>query len=626
MVIPSNWNKPDRIHFLRLEKVGHYAAVYVNGGLVGEHYGQYTPFEADLTQALHYGTLNEIAIYVHSAFGKYARPGADLTDPMEGNAYRGATHKEYERNWTGIVGDIFLGWRPACHIADVFVIPSVRTHRLTVDLKVMGAERDFSGLSVRSAVLDDARVVRELSSQSVSSNGAIESSTDWADPVLWGPEPYGKPKLYVLRTDLLKHGRLVDRSFTRFGFREVWIDGRDVFLNGKKLWMAGTYFDKLAPIRYLNDRHPQSRMIRIMQKSGLNTLHGHWDELGDTWLDQCDEMGMLVLGGFFCDGRPDIQSRADPGWEDWMAATCREWVHSARNHPSIVIWRPTDVIPKNLSDASGFSSGFSARLADEILREDRTRPIADGSEIEAWAQGSLSNEMGQFPKGKSNGYDDGTQMALALAASGKPSLTKEIWTYFPPDPHDQEGLSRFFEAFYDKAFGGGGTGMIVQHLPLIERGHAFQVSWLSASGDGNRDIGSGVEESNLPNWCDPSLPIWTDGPYNDLFARLYRKWMKLPTPVYRGKMPGEVLVSGLEAEGIGFLVPEDRETQGARGMRVARDGSIWMVGLRPAAYRLSARGKMTVIRVAPQALAEHATYSDVQRVNASGADSAVEGK
>ncbi len=626
MSIPDSWRKSDRQYFLRLEKAGHYAAIYWNGQQVGEHYGQYTPFEADLTKALRAGQLNEIAIYVHNASGKYARSGVVLADAMEGNAYRGATIKEYQRNWTGIVGDISLGWRPAGHISEVFVVPSVRKRRLSAELKVECASADASGLTVRAVVLDDGKVICQLPEKTVFGGEPIRIEADWADPVLWGPEPYGKPKLYVLRTELLKHGRLVDRCFTRFGFREVWIEGRNVLLNGKKLWMAGTYFDKLASLRYLNDRHPQSLMIEIMQKSGLNTLHGHWDELGDTWLDQCDEMGMLVVGGFFCDGRPDIQSRADPGWEDWMATTCREWVQSARNHPSIVTWRPTDVIPKNLTDASGFSTGFSARLANEIRREDRTRPISDGSDIEAWSQSSLSNEIGQFPKGKSNGYDDGTQMALALAASRKPFLTKEIWTSFPPDPHDQEGLSWFFEAFYGKAFGGGGTGMIVQHLPLIEWSHAFQVSWLSASGNGNRDIGSGVEESNLPNWCDPSQPIWTDGPYNDLFARLYRKWMKLPAPVYRGKMPGEVLVSGLEAEGIVFLVPEDRETQGARGMRVARDGSIWMVGLRPAAYRLSARGKMTVIRVVPQALAEHATYSDVQRVNASGADSAVEGK
>jgi hypothetical protein len=60
-------------------------------------------------------------------------------------------------------------------------------------------------------------------------------------------------------------GKLVDRVFTPFGFREVWVSGRDVMLNGRKLWMAGTYHSKHSPLRDLNDCHallPAIRMCR----------------------------------------------------------------------------------------------------------------------------------------------------------------------------------------------------------------------------------------------------------------------------------------------------------------------------------------------------------------------------
>ena len=53
-------------------------------------------------------------------------------------------------------------------------------------------------------------------------------------------------------------------------------------------------------------------MALLMQNSGLNTLHSHWDEAGQPWLDRCDEMGMLVLGAFVCDGRPKIHSGPIP--------------------------------------------------------------------------------------------------------------------------------------------------------------------------------------------------------------------------------------------------------------------------------------------------------------------------
>ncbi len=364
--IPREWVRPNRQFLLRLEKAGHYAAIYWNGRLAGEHYGQFTPFEADVTSALRVGEANEIAIFVpHKRFPpEFVRPGGEvLTDPMEGNAYRGATDQDFQRNWVGIVGDIFLTWRPATHISVVFAIPSVKKHELEARVDVAGAGPE---LALRAAVLDDGKILLRLPEKPVTGDGSLSLKTAWSNPVLWGPEPYGKPKLYVLRTELRSRGKLVDRRFTRFGFREVWIEGRDVLLNGKKLWMVGTYFGKLAAIRYLNDRHPQSRMIEAMQAAGLNTSYGHWDELGESWLDRCDEIGMLALGAFYCDGRPKIQSAADPGWGDWMADTCRVWVRTTRNHPSIVMWRPTDVLPQNLPARR---DAFNASLRRRFVRK-----------------------------------------------------------------------------------------------------------------------------------------------------------------------------------------------------------------------------------------------------------------
>lgn len=641
--ISNEWVKPQRQFFLRLEKAGHYAAVYGNGQLAGKHFGQYTSFEADVTNALRAGQTNEIAILVHNASGPYVRPGVSLTDPMEGNAYRGATNQDYQRNWTGIVGDIFLGWRPVCHISNVFVVPSVRKRRLQVLLEVEGVDPEAAGLTLRAAILDNGEVIRQLPEAAVSENGAVRLEADWPNPVLWGPDPYGTPKLYVLRTELERAGEVVDRRFTRFGFREVWIEGRDVLLNGEKLWMIGTYFEKLAPIQYLNDRHSQSLMLGMMQAAGLNTLHGHWDGLGKTWLDLCDEMGMLVLGGFFCDGRPEIQSKADAGWVDWMAATCREWVREVRNHPSIVLWRPLDVLPDNLLFQTW---AIYVRMAEQVRREDGTRPLADGSDVEAWAQGSLKStpSVGLLP-GRASGvegqeqrhsisradYDDCSRMENALGASHKPFLTKEIWTGFG----DREGLSRFFRTFYEKSFVGGSTGIVVQHLPLVYRTGRLRITWLSESGKGNRDDISHITEMTSPNWCGPaqpiswpcddstSLPNWCDPaqpagqatPYNDLFRDLYREFTKRAAIPHSGDIPGNVLVSGLEANEIAFLVPEEPVIGGAMGVRAAGDGTAWIIAVPPGAYRLHCGRGSASFQVAPQHPSGVPGYSSVQRID-----------
>jgi hypothetical protein len=543
--IPAAWVAPGRRFVLHFDKVGHYAAVYWDGVKLGEHFGQFTPFDIGIPPSEHLAADHQVAIFVHNALGAYVREGADLDDPLAGNAYRGATDQQFQRNWIGIVGDIDLDWRPARHIDDVFVTPSVRQHRL--DTRITTAGLDGTGFTVRGAVLDNGKQVLAIGAQPASANTAVNLTADWRDAVLWGPATYGQPKLYTLRLELVKGGKVVDRQFTRFGFREVWIQGRDVMLNGKKLWMAGTYFGKLTPIRYVNERHAQSQMLAFMQSSGLNTLHSHWDEAGQPWLDRCDEIGMLVMGAFVCDGRPQIQSKADAGWYDWMAATGRQWLRVNRNHPSIVMWRPMDVVPPGANRET-----IWARLAEIVKQEDGTRPVADGSDIAAWAQNAFVDQQDHTV------YDDGSRMAKELAASTKPFLTKELYTGFSPVPQ----MTKFFSDFYEKSYAGGGTGMIVQHLPLVQ-GRPGEMKWLSESGEGNRP---------------PTLPAVAGSPtpYSTLFAELYAKYTGQAAKPQAVVGAPEVLVSNLALTEVALLMPSDASVEEAVGVSAAKDGTAWV--------------------------------------------------
>jgi hypothetical protein len=607
-----SWFRPGRQFQLRLEKVGHYAAVHCNGRLVAEHFGQFTPFGADLTPFLDTGGSNEIAVFVHDASGKYARSGAVVDDPRDGNAYRGATDRLQQRNWVGIVGDIILAWRPALFIADVQIVPSVRTKRLEVLVDTTGpaAEKDKGAgrapLTLRAAVLDDGKAVLALPEKPLERVAATSLAAGWSDPILWGPEPYGVPKLYTLRTELVANGAVVDRRFTRFGFREVWVEGRDVLLNGKKLWMAGTYYNKLAPLCYLNDRRPQALAIEVMQASGLNTLHGHWDTLGTPWLDCCDERGMLVLAGYYCDGRPQIQSRADPGWEAWMAETCSEWARTVRHHPSIVMWRPIDIGPVN---AMARSRELFNALADRVRRVDSTRPFVfgnDGSEVDAWAQSPLKD-----PRDKTQ-YDDGSRMVERFTGAQKPFLTKEIYTGFA----DVENVSRFFRTFAEKSYALRGTGLIVQHLPLIARSRPFAIEWLSPSGLGNRDTGPAVPPGNLPNWCDPSQPAWTPSPYSDLFRALAAQFLKQSPTAPVLERAAELLVTGLSANDLALLVPTDPAVAEAVGVRADDDGTAWFVPPRPGSYQLYYDGGSQAVFVPVRRGSRSPGYGDVERITA----------
>jgi hypothetical protein len=339
-------------------------------------------------------------------------------------------------------------------------------------------------------------------------------------------------------------------------------------------------------------------MIEAMQAAGLNTSYGHWDDLGEPWLDRCDEMGMLALGAFYCDGRPKIQSKADSGWADWMSDTCRLWVRITRNHPSIVMWRPTDVLPQNLAARR---AGFNASLAAQVRQEDGTRPLADDSDILAWSQSPLRD-----PQGKE--YDDASRMAARLAASSKPFLTKEIYTGFG----DVEHLSGFFRAFYEKSYAGGSTGILVQHLPVVQGRGASDLEWLSDSGQGNRDSAAG---GVLPNWYAPSQPAWVATRYSDLFADLKKKVGNNSPASYNGEISPELLISGLAPGDLAILVPQDPTLDNAVGTRADAKGAAWMATPRPGSYRLYYKDGSQPIRTRAQHLPSKPGYDSVERVN-----------
>ena len=594
--VPADWARQGRRFAVEFEKVGHYAALFCNGMQVGEHYGQFAPFEVDLTPAFRPGERNVIAVYVHDASGRYVRPGAEVGDPTVGPSYRPGALGEAARNWIGIVGDVTLSWRPVAGVGDVFVVTSVREKsleaRVELDPQAVG-----EGVVCRGAVLDGDRVVLNLPAQPAA--GHLSLHAPWADPVLWGPPPYGVPKLYVLRTELVKDGRVLDRAFTRFGFREVWVDGRDVLLNGRKLWMVGTYGVWLAPGRYINDRRPMAAEIRAMQAAGLNTLNCHWDSLGRTYLDLADEMGMFVWSSMYCNSQVAYQPNADAGWADFMVGQAAEWAHAVRNHPSVMAYRPFCGAPKNLG-AVADAREFATAVDRAVREEDGTRPMGNRTDIYDHNQGS-TNAQGA--------YDDASGLARVLRSAGKPVMTVEIWTGFS----DVEGMSGFFRKFYDTAYAGGETGFIPQHLPFF-RPVDFTPSWLSLSGPGNRDTDWRVRQ-RLVNWCDPARPATEKEPYGRLFAELYQAHTGRALQVYAGERPPEVLVSAAPGGEVVFMQPADADVGPTRGLLAAPDGTAWFVLPRAGAYRMSADGAEKDLEVAPQSGVPQPGYDDVQRVS-----------
>jgi len=562
--IPQDWAVSGRRFFLRLEKCGHYCAIYLNGQFAGDHYGQFSPYEAEVTPFVLTGNSNEVEVYAHNADSTYTRRDAviDQSSCPHGNpnclaaSYRPAAGTINQRNWVGLVGDVTFSWRPQAYVSTTQVITSFRNSTITAVLAIVGAS---PGATVAADVLDAGTEVIHLPAQPVT-NGATTLVAPWANPVLWGPTPYGLPHLYQLRVTLMESGSSVDTAYVRFGFREVWVDGTTVLLNGQRLWMTTSFLAALARLRTTNDRRPQAFQNYIQQQSGQNAETFHWDDAGQPALDLADEQGILVLGAFFCNGVDKSMASVDnpSAWTAWMAATATEWTAAELNHPSIVLWRPMDVLPPK----AGNRAPVDQALEQAIHSVDLTRPIADNSDVDVWAQSAVSPN-------NPNTCDNGSELAQKLASETKPLLIKELYGFTLPC------TSAFLSTIYGIAYPGGAVGMIEQELEWTTYS-AFNPDWFSQSGTGNRL----TPVDGLPDWVSRK---WTATNWSAQFAALYTQYTGLAVPCL-SPSSGDYQASHVifdtaftgDAIGTAFLIPP-AGTGEAVGITVASDATAWFV-------------------------------------------------
>ena len=567
--VPATWVKPGRRYFVQVGKAGHYAAVYWNGALMGEHFGQFSPFEVEITNLV--AGTNVIDIYVHKADTKYVRAGVTIDQSScpsgfpdcIGESYRShALQGPVARNWVGLAGDLKFSWRASQYIANVFPNTSVRNSTITVSVAVSGTG---TATMAKGTILDGSTVVLTLPAQPLN-NGTATLSSAWTTAVLWGQPPYGQPKLYTLRTDLLDgSGNILDTGFDRFGFREVWVSGKDVLLNGIRLWAVGEYPSTISQVVYVNDRRPAAFWLHIVEQAGFTSISGHWDDLDTAMLDVADEMGILIVSSVYCSGpEADSQVQVDDvnGWTNWMTSTMTEWVTAVRNHPSIVMWRPTDLLPPNIPITAWPTFAAAVRAADTT-----NRPIADGSDVDWWNENWGSKKC-----------SDGSKFAFKLAHDSKPLFTKEV-----SGSLNLSCLPSYFNTFYGLSYGSGSGGAVGFHLGRLNLFNykPFPVSWFSISGKGNRPSSS----ASLPNWI---ARTFTPAPFNAQFATLFQTYTGLPL-LNTSPTSGDYQASGIPSGAATAFLTSLDGTGNPVGVEVAADGSgtAWIVVPTPGNFTLS---------------------------------------
>lgn len=347
--VPAEW--PGRRVGLYLGGTMFTSVVYVDGKRAGTIH--YPGGSLDLSDLLTPGAQAQLCLWVHGR--EYASGGTTFFHPHD------RTIVDTPSNCCGLTGDVFLFSRPpGVTIKRAFAMPDFRNKRLGVRVRLHNPSPDQRDVLLSVTVKDAEGRVALQSEQPTAmtlmgSDDEMDLGLPWEGPHLWSPDD---PYLYTFTVQCRStDGALLDESLpAEFGFRQMWVEGKDIYLNGKifRLRPAGgdpSHFDwPPASSRYFAFQRDLGRNCAFWYGQFYYMHH-----LGYSWLDwilsDCDRSGMLILGYVVNEGGllwPWMQgSEFDwdrPTYSGWMyQKDFRRWLEEEAmgpfvNHPSLVSW------------------------------------------------------------------------------------------------------------------------------------------------------------------------------------------------------------------------------------------------------------------------------------------------
>jgi hypothetical protein len=336
ITIPSQW--AGRRIAVYAEYVNSYAVVYVDGKRAGEI--RFPWGAVDITSVCRPGATHVLSMLVVAMPLKGVM--LSYNDTNAAREVKGSVARR------GLCGDVYLVHTPrGPRITGVKVDTSVRKWEITFDSGLEGLTTDGQ-YALRARITDARHGVGQFTSEPFKAgdlkDGRVAFSEKWKPEKLW--DVHTPENTYDLDVALLDAGgELLDASLPlRFGFREFWIDGRDFFLNGSRLFLSSVPLDN-AQIGAAWATYEAARESMVRLKSfGINFVYTH--NYGCTpgshlsfaeVLRAADDVGMLVALSQPHFGHYEWET-PDAEQTNGYARHAEFYVRVAQNHPSVVAY------------------------------------------------------------------------------------------------------------------------------------------------------------------------------------------------------------------------------------------------------------------------------------------------
>jgi len=355
--------------FLEVEGAMAYAAVWLNGHLVGGWPYGYASWSLDLTPWVRWGRENILAIRLENP-------------PRSSRWYPGG----------GLYRSVHLRLAPPVYVDPwgVFVrTPQVSHDRARVRVETMvvnetaapvpvevrttlhRAEADGRTPGRLVARMEPVRVVVPAGSRT-----SVVAVAEVKNPKLWGPPPTQQPHLHVAVTTLRDAHGNSDRHVTVFGIRDVqWDPERGLILNGERIPIRGVNLHHdLGPLGAAFYPRAAERQLEILREMGGNAIRTAHNPPAPGLLELTDRLGFLVLDEIFdCWERRKTPNDFHRIFPEWHEADLRAFVRRDRNHPSVILWSIGNEVGEQYTGEAG--AAVARRLYQIVKEEDPTRLV-----------------------------------------------------------------------------------------------------------------------------------------------------------------------------------------------------------------------------------------------------------
>jgi hypothetical protein len=345
------------VYAVRFESVNHEADVWIDGEYEVSNTGTYLPFEARRT--LTAGTHTLVV-------------RADWRDPEQMKAE--AWHRTWF-NFGGINRDVTI--RP---VGDSELLDPTVVTRLAQDgdavvdvaVKVLNRTGRSREITVEGGMelVDDGRdedlefdPVRVPAGKTVTVGTRVRID----DPELWSTDD---PRLWDLRLEIGE-----DAGYrARVGLREIRQEGRDILVNGEKVFLRGaSIHEDVEGKGDALSRADHDWIVDALESIGANATRAQ-HQLHPALVEKLDEAGILLYLGIGVVDSPGSWTSKTPELRRQSRERVLATVDQLQSHPSVLTWNLANEVA-----GDGHPDGQAPwidEMAVELKERDPSRPVA----------------------------------------------------------------------------------------------------------------------------------------------------------------------------------------------------------------------------------------------------------